>query len=220
MVEGRLPEARPDERIDTLIQQVVTLSRATEEIRAEIEKQKEVDNRLEVEKLRLRHEVAKQEAENRKQEAESRLEVEKLRLRQEAEVEKLRKRQEEAENRLEVEKLRVRQEITKQEAENRLEIEKLRLRQEAESKLEVQKHMLGQMAEAERMRRDVEKRLNSYGVPEVSFGSAWTLVDDVEQRGKMDAENVTEGTVRQKQVETESWRWKPKGRALTSAQAF
>ena len=40
VVEGRLPEARPDERIDTLVQQVVTLSRATEEIRAEIEKQK------------------------------------------------------------------------------------------------------------------------------------------------------------------------------------
>ena len=84
VVEGRLPDVRPDTRTDALAQQVETLLRTTEEIRAEHEKQKEVESRLEDEKMRL-----KEEAEIEKlKEAESRLEVEKMRLRQEAELEK------------------------------------------------------------------------------------------------------------------------------------
>ena len=87
VVEGRLPDVRPDTRADALAQQVETLLRRNEEIQTAHDKQKEVESRLEVEKMRLR------------QEAESRLEVEKMRLRQEAEIEK----QKEA-GRLEVEK--------------------------------------------------------------------------------------------------------------------
>ena len=72
VVEGRLRDARPDTRTDALAQQVETLLRRTEEIQAAHEKQKEVESRLEVEKMRLR-----QEAEIEKQkEVESRLEVE------------------------------------------------------------------------------------------------------------------------------------------------
>ena len=55
VVEGRLPDVRPDTRTDALAQQVETLLRRTEEIQAAHEKQKEVENRLEVERMRSRH---------------------------------------------------------------------------------------------------------------------------------------------------------------------
>ena len=54
VVEGRLPDVRPDTRTHALPQQVETLLRRTEEIQAAHEKQKEVERRLEDEKRRLR----------------------------------------------------------------------------------------------------------------------------------------------------------------------
>ena len=111
VVEGRFSEVQPDGRTHVSAQQVATLLSTTAESRADHEKQKEVESRLEVDKMRLRQEV------------ESRLEVEKMRLRQEADIEK----QKEAESRLEVEKMRLRQQ-----AGDRLEAEKMRLTQEAE----------------------------------------------------------------------------------------
>ena len=48
---------RPDTRADALAQQVETLLRRTEEIQAAHEKQKEVERRLEDEKIRLRQET-------------------------------------------------------------------------------------------------------------------------------------------------------------------
>ena len=71
VVEGRLPDVRPDKRTDALAQQVETLLRRTEEIQAPHDKKMEVERRLEDENRRL-----KQEAEFEKlKEAESKVEV-------------------------------------------------------------------------------------------------------------------------------------------------